>query len=96
MDVARHGWTPTRVHGICVGKDLSKSCASANLKCLPLSEGDQMPAWVTKLKHLPMAALDALVGVDQAGVIRSVNRQTESLFGDYRDDRFGALGRCAT
>jgi PAS domain S-box-containing protein len=34
-------------------------------------------------------APDALVGVDQDGVIRFVNHQTESLFGYERDDLVG-------
>jgi diguanylate cyclase (GGDEF)-like protein/PAS domain S-box-containing protein len=37
------------------------------------------------------AAPDALVVVDQAGVIRFVNRQTEVLFGYCRDDLVGRL-----
>jgi diguanylate cyclase (GGDEF)-like protein/PAS domain S-box-containing protein len=35
------------------------------------------------------AALDAMIGVDQMGVIRFVNRQTESFFGYDRDDLLG-------
>src|ERR1019366_4903186 len=35
------------------------------------------------------AVPDALVGMDQEGVIRFVNRQTESLFGYDRDDLIG-------
>ena len=37
------------------------------------------------------AVPDALVGMDQEGVIRFVNRQTEALFGYDRDDLIGRL-----
>jgi PAS domain S-box-containing protein len=40
-------------------------------------------------KDLVEALPDALVGVDKAGVIRLVNRQTESLFGYDRNDLVG-------
>jgi PAS domain S-box-containing protein len=40
-------------------------------------------------KHLLEAVPDALVGIDQEGVIRFVNRQTESLFGYDRDQVIG-------
>jgi PAS domain S-box-containing protein len=40
-------------------------------------------------KNLLEAVPDALVGVDQAGVIQFVNRQTELLFGYDRDDLVG-------
>jgi PAS domain S-box-containing protein len=39
----------------------------------------------TRFESLLEAAPDAMVGVDQAGVIRFVNRQTERLFGYDRD-----------
>ena len=35
------------------------------------------------------AVPDTLVGMDQKGVIRFVNRQTESLFGYDRDELIG-------
>ena len=44
----------------------------------------------TKLGNLLEAVPDALVGVDRSGVIRFVNRQTESLFGYDREDLIGA------
>ena len=47
-------------------------------------------ASTTRFESLLEAVPDALVGVDHAGVIRSVNRQTELLFGYDRDDLVGA------
>jgi len=44
----------------------------------------------TKFEGLLEAVPDALVGVDHAGVIRFVNRQTELLFGYDRGDLIGA------
>ena len=49
-----------------------------------------MSSETTKSEVLLEAVPDALVGVDQAGVIRFVNRQTELLFGYERDDLIGA------
>jgi PAS domain S-box-containing protein len=43
----------------------------------------------TRFESLLEAVPDALVGMDQEGVIRFVNRQTESLFGYDRDDLIG-------
>jgi PAS domain S-box-containing protein len=43
----------------------------------------------TRFESLLEAVPDALVGVDQEGTIRFVNRQTESLFGHDRDDLIG-------
>jgi two-component system cell cycle sensor histidine kinase/response regulator CckA len=43
----------------------------------------------TRFESLLEAVPDALVGMDQKGVIRFVNRQTESLFGYDRDDIVG-------
>src|SRR5665811_1063724 len=48
-----------------------------------------MPAQTTTFEHLLEAVPDALVGMDQQGVIRFVNRQTESLFGYDRDQLVG-------
>ena len=45
-----------------------------------------MSSKTTKFENLLEAVPDALVGMDQAGVIRFVNHQTESLFGYGRDD----------
>ena len=42
-----------------------------------------------KFEGLLEAAPDAMIGVDRGGVIRLVNRQTESLFGYARDDLLG-------
>jgi len=44
---------------------------------------------MTKFESLLEAVPDALVGMDQKGVIRFVNRQTESLFGFDRDELIG-------
>src|ERR1035437_3447583 len=52
-------------------------------------QGEQMSSKTRKFKSLLEAVPDALVGMDQAGVIRFVNRQTESLFGYDRDDLVG-------
>lgn len=43
----------------------------------------------TKFESLLEAVPDALVGMDQQGVIRFVNHQSESLFGYDRDDLIG-------
>jgi PAS domain S-box-containing protein len=43
----------------------------------------------TRFESLLEAVPDALVGMDQEGVIRFVNRQTESLFGYNRDELIG-------
>jgi PAS domain S-box-containing protein len=49
----------------------------------------QMRAQRTRFEHLLEAVPDALVGMDQKGVIRFVNRQTETLFGYHRDQLIG-------
>src|SRR5450631_4160017 len=48
-----------------------------------------MSSKTTRFEHLLEAVPDALVGMDQKGVIRFVNRQTESLFGYDRDQLIG-------
>jgi PAS domain S-box-containing protein len=48
-----------------------------------------MTSKTTKFESLLEAVPDALVGMDQAGVIQFVNHQTESLFGYGRDDMVG-------
>ena len=48
-----------------------------------------MSSKTTKFESLLEAVPVALVGMDQAGVIRFVNHQTESLFGYGRDDLVG-------
>jgi PAS domain S-box-containing protein len=48
-----------------------------------------MSSKTTKFEHLLEAVPDALVGMDQQGLIRFVNRQTESLFGIERDQLIG-------
>jgi len=48
-----------------------------------------MTSKMTKFESLLEAVPDALVGMDQKGVVRFVNRQTESLFGYDRDDLIG-------
>jgi len=48
-----------------------------------------MSSKTTRLENLLEAVPDALVGMDQEGVIRFVNHQTESLFGYDRDDLVG-------
>jgi PAS domain S-box-containing protein len=48
-----------------------------------------MPSQMTNFEGLLETAPDALVRVDQDGMIRFVNRQTESLFGYDRDDLVG-------
>jgi PAS domain S-box-containing protein len=48
-----------------------------------------MSSAMTKFESLLESAPDAMVGVDQGGVIRFVNRQTEVLFGYERDDLVG-------
>src|SRR5665648_715998 len=49
----------------------------------------QMSSNTTRFESLLEAVPDALVGMDQKGVIQFVNRQTESLFGYDRDDLIG-------
>src|SRR5665647_2054301 len=53
-------------------------------------EGCAMSSKTTMFEGLLEAVPDALVGVDHAGVIRFVNRQTELLFGYDRGDLVGA------
>ena len=53
------------------------------------SKGEPMFSKLTKLEGLLEAVPDALVGMDQSGVIRFVNHQTEELFGYDRDDLVG-------
>ncbi|HEY5249056.1 MAG TPA: PAS domain S-box protein, partial [Dermatophilaceae bacterium] len=48
-----------------------------------------MPQKTTRYEKWLEAVPDALVGLDQKGVIRFVNRQTESLFGFGRDELIG-------
>ena len=48
-----------------------------------------MSSKTTRFESLLEAVPDALVGMDQKGVIRFVNRQTELLFGYDRDDLIG-------
>ncbi len=48
-----------------------------------------MSSKTTRFESLLEAVPDALVGMDQAGVIRFVNHQTESLFGYDRHDMVG-------
>ena len=48
-----------------------------------------MSSKTTRFENLLEAVPDALVGMDQKGVIRFVNRQTESLFGYDRDELIG-------
>jgi len=48
-----------------------------------------MTSQAENLEGLLETAPDALVGVDQDGVIRFVNRRTEVLFGYERDDLVG-------
>jgi len=52
-------------------------------------EGKQVSRKMTRFESLLEAVPDALVGMDQKGVIRFVNRQTEWLFGYDRDDVVG-------
>jgi PAS domain S-box-containing protein len=48
-----------------------------------------MSSKATRFESLLEAVPDALVGMDQEGVIRFVNRQSESLFGYDRDELIG-------
>jgi PAS domain S-box-containing protein len=48
-----------------------------------------MSSKTRKFESLLEAVPDALVGMDQAGDIRFVNHQTESLFGYERDNLVG-------
>jgi PAS domain S-box-containing protein len=54
-----------------------------------LFEGEHMSSKTTRFESLLEAVPDALVGMDQEGLIRFVNRQTESLFGYDRDELIG-------
>src|SRR5665648_202095 len=51
--------------------------------------GNGMSSKTTRFESLVEAVPDALVVMDQEGVIQFVNRQTESLFGYDRDDLIG-------
>src|SRR5664279_1937685 len=55
---------------------------------MPL-QGEQMTSKTRRFESLLEAVPDALVGMDQAGVIVFVNHQTETLFGYDRDDLVG-------
>ena len=55
----------------------------------PQLSGVHMSMNATSLEKLLEAVPDALVGMDQEGVIRFVNAQTESLFGFDRDELIG-------
>src|SRR5665647_639563 len=55
----------------------------------PTVRGAALGQHVVSFEGLLEAAPDAMVGVDQAGVIRFVNRQTDSLFGYDRTDLVG-------
>src|SRR5680860_1782832 len=55
----------------------------------PTVGGAALGQHAVSFEGLLEAAPDAMVGVDQAGVIRFVNRQTESLFGYDRTDLVG-------
>jgi PAS domain-containing protein len=54
-----------------------------------VSKGHRMSSYTMSFEKLLEAAPDALVGMDQKGVIRFFNRQTESLFGYERDQLIG-------
>ena len=49
----------------------------------------QVSSKALRFENLLEAVPDALVGMDQKGLIRFVNRQTESLFGYDRDELVG-------
>src|SRR5664280_394331 len=51
--------------------------------------GNQMSSKMARSENVLEVVPDALVGMDQTGVIRFVNHQTESLFGYDRDDMVG-------
>src|SRR5674476_297330 len=68
---------------ICVISDICVIC-----QC-PKGMQMQMRSQTTRSEHLLEAVPDALVGMDQKGVIRFVNRQTETLFGYDRDQLIG-------
>ena len=53
------------------------------------AEGKQMLRQTTEFERMLDAVPGALVGVNRAGVIRYVNRQTETLFGYDRADLLG-------
>src|SRR5450631_206349 len=55
-----------------------------------MAEGEEMPSEATEFEGLLEAVPDALVGVDQCGVIRFVNHQAESMFGYEGADLVGA------
>jgi PAS domain S-box-containing protein len=56
---------------------------------MPQLEGEQMPSQTKTFEDLLEAVPDALVGVDESGMIQFVNHQTESLFGYGRDELVG-------
>src|ERR1035437_5091424 len=61
------------------------SALPRQLPTQPRSIGAQMTSKTKWFEKLLEAVPDALVGMDQKGVIRFVNRQTELLFGYDRD-----------
>jgi PAS domain S-box-containing protein len=80
---------------VCLGCNLARSCAAQDPGGVVGSTssattlGVQMSMNATSLEHLLEAVPDALVGMDQEGVIRFVNRQTETLFDYDRDELIG-------
>jgi len=63
--------------------------ALASFEYLWQLEEDQMSWEKMEFEALLEAVPDALLGVDEAGVIRFVNRQTESMFGYEHGDLVG-------
>ena len=78
-----------RSSGDVKGSPTSIRVVSASRRMWIEAEGKQVSRKMTRFESLLEAVPDALVGMDQKGVIRFVNRQTEWLFGYDRDDVVG-------
>src|SRR5665811_2433253 len=89
--MARKGAKADRCRGYSGVKSLVEFLESSTSFGLSATvrRGDQMSSKMARSENVLEVVPDALVGMDQAGVIRFVNHQTESLFGYDRDDMVG-------
>src|ERR1035438_10274243 len=76
--------------GRCRGVESLSGLARCRCQIRPdSSEGARLSSNTMRFEKLLEAVPDALVGMDQEGVIRFVNRQSELLFGYDRDQLIG-------
>ena len=90
LTVDQGSWNPkTHVGQLAKVKSCQSYESLSVSSYLSHSEGKQLSSQTKRLQNLLEAVPDALVGMDETGVIRFVNQQTESLFGYERDDLIG-------